>query len=117
MKHEARYLKSLKLNLNLLYIFLGERRGSEEEKNQLREIIKEIGDEIYTETISLLTHTLPRTHAEAKKIIVDIISLILKKEPYYNLKLYSLPNDDTRNYSFFTLNKIFQVTVGQITHI
>ncbi|MBN2536340.1 MAG: phosphoenolpyruvate--protein phosphotransferase [Spirochaetales bacterium] len=73
MKQEARYLKSLKLNLDLLYIFLGERKGSEEERNHLKDIISEMGDEIYTEAVCLLTHTYPRNHAEAKKIIVDII--------------------------------------------
>lgn len=73
MKQEARYLKSLKLNLDLLYIFLGERKGSEDERKHLKDIINEMGDEIYTEAVCLLTRTYPRNHSEAKKIIVDII--------------------------------------------
>ncbi|MBN2443024.1 MAG: phosphoenolpyruvate--protein phosphotransferase [Spirochaetales bacterium] len=72
-KQEVKYLKSLKLNLDLLYVFLGEKKGTELEKEQLEKYIEEMQNEIYIEAVYLLTHTYPQNQGEAKKIVVDII--------------------------------------------
>jgi phosphotransferase system enzyme I (PtsI) len=71
-KKDAKIIAGLKLTVDLAKIFLGEKRGTEEEIKNLSRLKEALGDKIYSELVYLFTNTLIEDSDKAKELIENI---------------------------------------------
>ena len=71
--HEAEFIRERLFKTGLLEIFIGDRRGSVNERKQLKTIQAQLGGKIYMEAVYLLTNKLLPDNRKSRKTFKEII--------------------------------------------